>query len=137
MFGQSLLAIAGVCLGLMIVVFGVLPWCLRHFITMMEGPLGDFNEWHMTIKDGSEAFSQGGFWTAAIAELESEDATLIREWNSHASTGDRVSRQYRLNKATILLEWDRWNGLTISGDRHPTETIVERIIADLERSLES
>jgi hypothetical protein len=130
MFGQSILTIAGVWIGVVIVGFGLIFWWLMRRL-VLQRPLGEYRDWHMTIEHSSKPFSPGEYWAAAMAELEA-NSELLREWNSHDALGGRVSREYRLDDSTVLLELDRWNGFTISGEVHLAEPIAKRIMARLE-----
>jgi hypothetical protein len=134
MFDQPILTIIAACIGVLLVGICLAPWFLKGLLKIMEGPVGEFQEWQMTIPHSSQPFSPAEYWNTAIAEFEIQNSKLLREWNSHASTGDRVSREYRHDNTVILLELDRWNGFTISGEQIPTQAIANRIIAHLKRA---
>ena len=108
--------------------FFLLPRMLDAFLKIGFSQAGEFAQWHMTVKhDPSNKITPHDYWTTAINHIEEIGGELNRCWNSHGSSGDRLNREYNLNNELILLEYDRWNGFTISGRTGSAKPLAESI----------
>lgn len=102
-------------------------WLVQLLNRLVYGQVGESRSWYMTVHHGDGAATPHDYWKTAIDTLAGTDAILTREWGSHAEAGDRANREYRLERTMVLLELDRWNGFTISGDRELLNPIVDRM----------
>ena len=105
---------------------------LRHaidlFLKFGLGQSGEFAQWQMTVRhDPTKSLTPHDYWTIAVDHIEQIGGELIRQWNSHGSTGDRLNREYKLPDGKILLEFDRWNGVTLSGNTVVAKPLGESI----------
>ena len=128
MFGLSWMLI--VMTLAVILAAGVLlfTYALNAFLKLGLGQAGESSQWHMTVEhDRSKSFPPRDYWTTAINYIEEIGGKLNRSWNSHGSTGDRLNREYNLDDQKILLEYDRWNGFTISGKTDVAKPLAESI----------
>lgn len=108
----------------------ILPGVVNGLLKFGLGNSGEFADWHMTIEHNPMVTPTAhDCWNTAIAYIDDQGGELIRRWNSHASTGDRLNREYLLEHGKILLELDRWNGFTISGKKEVARQLAETIFA--------
>ena len=112
--------------------------CFARLMTRtVYGQIGQSRCWHMTFEHGHDDLSPHCCWSTAINVLSEMNAEFVREWGSHAEVGDRANREYRLDGTTVLLELDRWNGFTLSGDPVKLEPVAYRLQQESQRQINS
>lgn len=106
----------------------MLKFIVGKILNFTYGQRGSRARWNLTVPHGinKEAYRS---WELAIAEIENCDGTLEKEWISHVRTGERQNRKYSVDGEMLLLELDRWNGFTISGNTNIAKTIIEKLEA--------
>ena len=124
----SWLTVVTIFVAIVTVAISFLPRAVSAFLKIGLGQAGEFAQWHMTIAhDPSTQITPHDYWTTAITYIERNGGEMTRSWNSHGSSGDRQNREYKMNNEVVLLEYDRWNGFTISGKTKSTKPLAESI----------
>lgn len=109
------------------VAVAVLVWFVGFMRLIVCGQDNETSSWHMTVSHDDANGIAYNCWAMAIEMFDNSGAQLVREWGSHEEVGDRTNREYRLKGTTVLLELDRWNGFTISGDRELLKPVADQI----------